>query len=667
MIDIVKKSRRKIIITIILLVIGFDLSAQTNIDSLYTIWHDPSQPDSSRVIAYKDYIWNGFLFSKPDTAYLLATTLFEYSEQHNYIPANAQGLYIQGVSLHLRGNYREALVYYNNASNLFKEIEDQEGIASCLNATGLIYLYKNNYTKALNFFSKSLKIQDKIGNLRGVASSLNNIGYIYHNQGDYPYALDYYSQSLEIREKIGDQQGIPTSHFNIGETFHAQNDYLKAQEYYSRSLKLFKEIGNQQGIASVLNSFGILYHDQGDYENALDYYLQSLNISEEMGDQKVIASTFSSIGNIYRLINNYPKAIAYCQNGFELAKRIGALLEQKEGCICLYDVYKAIGNETKALKYHELLTVISDSLNAEETSKNLQQMEFQKQVTSDSLAQAEKDRLLRIAHEGEVKAKEKQRNIFIGSGFLVLLFAGGLWSRLSYVRKSKSRLQTEKDRSDSLLLNILPEEVAEELKEKGRAEARDFEMVSILFTDFKSFTETSSRLSARELVQEINTCFEAFDSEVEQYGIEKIKTIGDAYMAAGGLPVPTQNSVRNTVLAALEMQKFISTRKSAMNEKGLPAFEMRIGIHTGPVVAGIVGVKKFQYDIWGDTVNTASRMESNGEVGKVNISPSTYQLLKDDPYFTFVNRGKIKVKGKGEMDMYFVDITMTSDNRVDGQ
>ena len=162
-------------------------------------------------------------------------------------------------------------------------------------------------------------------------------------------------------------------------------------------------------------------------------------------------------------------------------------------------------------------------------------------------------------------------------------------------------------------------------------------------------------MSAKELVDEINTCFEAFDAIMGKYGVEKIKTIGDAYMAAGGLPVQSDDSVKNTVLAALEMQEFIVKRKAENDAAGKPGFLMRVGIHTGPVVAGIVGVKKFQYDIWGDTVNTASRMESNGHVGKVNISQSTYELIKDAPEFQNVARGHIDVKGKGEVQMWFVD------------
>jgi adenylate cyclase len=159
------------------------------------------------------------------------------------------------------------------------------------------------------------------------------------------------------------------------------------------------------------------------------------------------------------------------------------------------------------------------------------------------------------------------------------------------------------------------------------------------------------------LVAEINVCFKAFDLIMEKYQVEKIKTIGDAYMAAGGLPVPNDKSVKNTVLSAIEIQGFIAKRKAKNDALNKPAFEMRVGIHTGPIVAGIVGVKKFAYDIWGDAVNTASRMESSGAVGQVNVSQSTYESLKDDNQFKFESRGKIEAKGKGEMEMYFVSKT----------
>jgi len=219
------------------------------------------------------------------------------------------------------------------------------------------------------------------------------------------------------------------------------------------------------------------------------------------------------------------------------------------------------------------------------------------------------------------------------------------------VEKNKI-INKEKERSDNLLLNILPEEVAEELKEKGNADAKMFDDVTVMFTDFKGFTSIAEKLSAKDLVGEINYCFSAFDNIIHKYGIEKIKTIGDAYMAAGGLPVVNKTHAKDVVKAAIEINSFMDEHKQQRIREGKEIFEIRIGIHTGPVVAGIVGIKKFAYDIWGDTVNLASRMESSGEAGKVNISGSTYELVKND--FTCTYRGKIQAKNKGEIDMYFV-------------
>ena len=237
--------------------------------------------------------------------------------------------------------------------------------------------------------------------------------------------------------------------------------------------------------------------------------------------------------------------------------------------------------------------------------------------------------------------------------FFVINFAGVsilVFLMFYYFVKQKNFFQ---QRTEELLLNILPVSIARELREKGKIQARAHAEITVLFTDFKNFSVISSQLDPQQLVNEIHQCYTAFDAIVERYEIEKIKTIGDSYMCAAGLVGETSDHAARCVQAGLEMCLFMDALAGQRRQAGLPFFEVRVGVHSGPVVAGIVGTKKFAYDIWGDTVNIASRMESYGEEGKVNISEATYNLVKDT--YACVPRGPVEVKGKGTMEMYFVE------------
>lgn len=225
--------------------------------------------------------------------------------------------------------------------------------------------------------------------------------------------------------------------------------------------------------------------------------------------------------------------------------------------------------------------------------------------------------------------------------------------------KSETALDAEREKtaalhqeSERLLLNILPAQISEELKANGRTTPREYASATVLFTDFVGFTRIAENLSPTELVGELDRCFSYFDSVAEKYGLEKLKTIGDAYMAAGGIPIANTTHPFDCALAAIEIQSFMNQMKVIKTEQNLPYWELRLGMHTGPLVAGVVGDKKFAYDVWGDTVNTASRMESSGEAGAINISRELYNEIKF--LFECEYRGKVHAKNKGDIEMYFL-------------
>ena len=298
-----------------------------------------------------------------------------------------------------------------------------------------------------------------------------------------------------------------------------------------------------------------------------------------------------------------------------------------------------------------MFSSIKDSLNSTESRKALTKFETEakkelddKQITLDRLA----------------VEKKKNEAYFLYIGMVVLVFIIGLVVRSNMKQNKSNKIITkEKKRSDELLLNILPAEVAEELKDKGSADAKYFEEVTVFFSDFVGFTKVAERMTPQQLVNELDACFKGFDHIMTKYNIEKIKTVGDAYLAVSGLPMGDPNHAEKIINAAIEIRQFQLDRKKVLGDM---TFEVRIGAHSGSVVAGIVGVKKFAYDIWGDTVNTAARMEQNSQPGKINISENTYNIVKDKFECTF--RGKIQAKNKGELSMYFVESAIVDENEA---
>ena len=311
---------------------------------------------------------------------------------------------------------------------------------------------------------------------------------------------------------------------------------------------------------------------------------------------------------------------------------------------------QVIGQKDSLIGRKDLLIGQRDSV--------LTRRELELRYQTDQVKIMEQERLLQAA---EAEQERTARNALLAGVALLLLLAGLLWRLIVNKQRANRLLATKNEqldlarrRSDELLLNILPSELVDELKEKGITRSRYHEDVTIMFTDFKDFTKISEQLSPTELVQEIDCCFRHFDHIIGKYpSIEKIKAIGDAYLCVGGLPAANANHATEVVAAALGIRDFINKLQTQRIREGKQGFQIRIGVHTGPVVAGVVGAKKFAYDIWGDTVNTAARLESSGEPGEVNISEVTHGRVQSD--FVCRHRGQVAAKNKADMNMYFVD------------
>ncbi|MBD2756653.1 adenylate/guanylate cyclase domain-containing protein [Spirosoma validum] len=585
----------------------------------------------------------------------LAEKSLSIYQKLNQLDGAGKSLNQIALAYYYQGNYAKALQFFDKSKFVYQIANNKKGMSSALNNMGAVYYYLGNKLKALELYKQAIAIQKKIGDRKIIASTTQNIGGIYVSIKDFSNGMAYYQKAYTLQKVINDSVSLAQTLNGIGEIYIKQQKYPDAYNYLNQSLIIANKLGNKLRQTEVLYSLGELFNHQNKSDRALSYYTHGLVIGKEINNLQYISNLKIALGDLLNKMGKRSQGIENCKEGLNIAEKLGALTLKREACECLYKSYKALGNNSSALHFYEKSIVHKDSSQLQEIASQAQNMEFQKQQLVDSVSHARKEQVIQQQHKEEVRKKEQQRNMIIVSLGFIVVVALGLWNRLNYVRRSREALQKEKDRSEELLLNILPKEIADELKEKGSVDAQNFSSVAILFSDFKSFTQTAETMSPQQLVEEINACFKAFDLITEKYKIEKIKTIGDAYMAAGNLPHSDQQSTRNTVLAAMDMQAFIADRKEENDVIGKPAFEMRIGIHSGPVVAGVVGVKKFQYDVWGDTVNTASRVESNGQPGKVNVSESIFNLLKDDDSFTFDYRGVINAKGKGDIKMYFVE------------
>lgn len=548
-----------------------------------------------------------------------------------------------------QGRFEEAILGFEEVLELCQPIEPKPSIyvGSLLNL-GFTLARKGDHGKAISLYHRALKAVDEERSSQFLMAGYNFLGTSYAELGETDNALKYLNLSYEAAEAVGEKSTMATALSMVGKIYENQGSLEQARSVYQRAYKLLEKGQHISVMVQPLIDLGLLDVKQALYDSAIIRLDSALVWAKAIAEEDKEAAVVLGLGQAYFGLGQYEQASSRLLEANQMAAELGDKALLYASAKSLSDYFEKQGDAQRALEFHKQYLLYRDSVNSDENRRTAISREYlytyEKQALADSLEFARKESLKNLELEKQ-SAKLAQQRL----GLAAVISLALLLIMLAYfIRKGKQR-------SDDLLHNILPEPVATELKAKGYSEAQRFDEAHILFTDFKDFTQLSEGMNPEDLVAEIDCCFKAFDLIMEDYGVEKIKTIGDAYMAVGGLQASGVEQASKVVSAALRMQEFMLNRKASRLAEGLPFFEMRVGIHSGPVVAGIVGLKKFQYDIWGDSVNTASRIESAGQVGRVNISKRTHEIIAHVSGLKFQSRGLIEIKGKEPQEMWFVE------------
>lgn len=536
-------------------------------------------------------------------------------------------------------NPEEKLLYSNLLLEVVLEDSDFDYIK-------IGYLQKGNslqligeYHEALEAYFKCMEWAKREDSKSVPANLYVSIADTYSMIGNSESAEKYYNDAILLLRKENDSINLASALLNAGDEYYKTGQYDKALINFEESGQIFENLDYQIGKAYNLGNTGMVYAKQRKNELATKSMNDAIAILEDNEDYYAISEFLIYMSDLYQEQGNLEEAFEYAYKSHELSNKFNLKDQISDANLQLSELMENAGNFAEALDRYKDYVIYRDSIINLENVQKMANLEIdKKQLEVENLQQ-----------------KRKNQRIILWStvGILLLtsLLAYGLFKRHKFVKATNKIIAAEKQRSDNLLLNILPEDTAKELKDKGRVEAKKYPQVTVLFSDFKGFTSYAENLSPEVLVKTIDHYFSEFDLIMEKYGLEKIKTIGDAYMAAGGLNFDNEKHAEHMILAAKEMNDFVN--KAKHDDITDATFDIRIGINTGPVVAGVVGTKKFAYDIWGDTVNIASRMESNSEPGRINISEDTYNIVQHT--FSCEYRGKLAVKNRGEMNMYFVN------------
>jgi len=497
----------------------------------------------------------------------------------------------------------ESIVCLKEAIDIFESEQNTLGLAHGYTYAGISYRKLAEYSTSLEFMDKGRRLYEELGDEAGVAANTGNIGNVYFGMNQYAKALEYQYQALAINEKVNNLRGIANNCLTIGGVHLLTNEYDLADSYFQRASELFAILDDKTGVMHAQSNIGILLDFQEKFEEALALDEEVLKHAIEIDDASGIATQFVNIGNLYANPANSRYEPIKAEEYFLKAMDIHIELQQQDAVCSLHkqmsELYERMELWQKSLYHLKEHLQLNDVVISEEAKHKADLLDQRRK-----LDQIERDRQLQVA-----------------------------------------RFQEQ----EKILHNILPNTIAERML-NGESNIVDVaEDVSIFFSDIVDFTALTSAMNPESLIMDLNKLFTEFDRIAKKHNVEKIKTIGDAYMAVCGVPKKQEDH-------ALRLANFAFDVMSASQQFiiGHSKVDLRIGIHAGEAIAGIIGEDKYSYDLWGDAVNIASRMENTGEKGQIQVTEYYKHLLEGHTDITFTSRGEIDIKGKGKMKTYFM-------------
>ena len=563
-------------------------------------------------------------------------------------------------------DYEHALEYFEKALALEEKRGDKNGMAINLGYIGMVYTGLSDYPRGLEYMQKALAIDEELGVGNNLAASLHNIGTVYSNLAEYSRALEYFGKALAMNEKNGNNVWMANNFTHISDIYWQMSNYPLALEYSQKSLAIREQYQGKDAATSALGNIGFIYASMGDYSLALEYMQRALAIFEELGIKSSVALNLQNIGELYISMGDYSLALEYSYKSLAINEAIGLkeMVASNYGNIgTLYALKKFDGYDPKKAEEYLLKSIASYT----ELGGKQQLPEFYRTLAElyrDEKQWKEADNYFQKYHQlyCEVQSEEAKNAVHKFS------FERQAAEREKEIAITKAKAEAEMNATTTLLHKVLPPSIATRLI-KGEKIADYFTSISILFADIVGFTPIAAQMPARKVLAFLNYVFGEFDRICESHGCEKIKTIGDGYMAVAGAPIECADHAERITRAAMEMMSDIQLPDDIRSSLPKDAiFNIRIGINSGPAFGGIVGENRFVYDIYSDSVNTAARMESHGEPGKIHVSEdfafhlqNRMDMVGDDlGGITFEERGEMEIKGKGMMKTYFIEQRRTS-------